>query len=333
MFFSSSGFYLFCRLSYVRQKAGFLKEEVNHAVVAVEETPAESIRSRGTDYVSGSTYNVEACKRDELLITCFRVPYDDVRHMLLGHNHMMLILRAFLTNAEWDLAANAEKDITFCDDKGRLSITAVAASANGRELAEVGMEGLDCEVLSWRMDVEEPSAASVISQALNKGHELALRTTELTAVAVLKGEIILQLSKNVGQRVAFQTVRDRVRAELDIAADDPDLPELFDFLISAGVGENSYVENLLGFGGCFVDSKKRQLRFSAFAVANKIFQQAPWTKIAVIKRACRNKPTNGFCPSPETAWGDFEWDHLQKFQELLRFLHGACKPWLDKLKP
>ena len=40
-------------------EAGFVKEEVNHAVVVVEETPAERIRSRGTDYVSGSTYNVE----------------------------------------------------------------------------------------------------------------------------------------------------------------------------------------------------------------------------------------------------------------------------------
>ncbi len=66
---------------------------------------------------------------------------------------------------------------------------------------------------------------------------MALRTTELTAVAVMKGEIIIQLSKDVGQRVVFQTVRDRVRAQLDIAADDPDLPELFDFMISVGVGK------------------------------------------------------------------------------------------------
>ena len=137
-------------------------------------------------------------------------------------------------------------------------------------------EGLDCEHLSWKMDVEEPDAASVISYALNRGHEMALHTTELTAVSVLKGEIIVQLSKNLGQRVAFQTVQERVRAQLDTAADDPDLPEVFDYLISAGVGKNSYIEDLLEFGGCFVDSKKRRLRFSAFAVANKIAPWAPW---------------------------------------------------------
>ena len=107
------------------------------------------------------------------------------------------------------------------------------------------------------MDIEEPTAASSISQALNKGHQLALRTTELTAVAVLTGEIIVQLSKDVGQRVAFQTVRDRVRHQLDDAADDADLPAVFDYLISAGVGYNSYVDDLLDFGSKFVDSPKK----------------------------------------------------------------------------
>ena len=38
-------------------EAGFVKEEVDHGVVVVEETPAEHIRSRGVDYVSGTKYN------------------------------------------------------------------------------------------------------------------------------------------------------------------------------------------------------------------------------------------------------------------------------------
>ena len=310
---------------------GFVKEEFSHCAVAVEETPTHMIRSRGTDYVSGSSYNAAACSKDELLVTCFRAPYDDVRHMLLGHNHMMLILRAFLSAAHWDLEPNKAKEMKFCDDQGRLSLTAVAASTNAKEMAEVLADGLDCEVLGWKMDVEEPTAASIISQALNKGHEVALRTTELTAVAILRGEIIAQLAFQ-GQCVAFKTVRDRVRAQLDAVADDPDLPEVFDYLISAGVGKNSYIEDLLEFGSCFVDSKKRQLRLSAFAVANKIPAKFPWTKIAVVKRAYRKKPINGFCPSPETAWGSFEEDSMQMLEELLRFLHVGCKP-LEKSKP
>ena len=129
------------------------------------------------------------------------------------------------------------------------------------------------EVLSWRMDIEEPTAASAISQALNKGHQLALRTTELTAVAVLRGAIILQ-SQNLGQRVVYQTVRERARQQLDDAADDPDLPAVFGYLISAGVGYNSYVDDRLDFGSKFVDSKKRRLRFIVFGAVGTICERA-----------------------------------------------------------
>lgn len=315
-------------------EVGFVKEEVNHLVIAVEETPPEHVRSRGDAFVCGSAFNAKCCSKDELLTTCFRTPYDSVTHMLLGHNHMMLILRAFLTNAHWNLPHNEKKDIKYCDAWGKLSPTAVAASQNGKELGEVLLtDGLSCEILAWRMDLEEPTAASLISQAMNKGHELALRTTELTAVAVLKGEIIVQMSKDAGQRVAFQTVRDRVRAQLDSAADDPDLPELFEFLISAGVGFNSYIDDLMDFGSTFVDSKKRQLRFAAFGVANKMCKHAIWTKIAVMKRAYRKPPVNGYCPSPESAWGTYKWDDLESLEDVLRFFHVTCEPQLRNIPP
>jgi hypothetical protein len=315
-------------------QAGFLKEEVSHVCIAVEEVPLEEF-IRGGSHVSlrASAYNAEQSGKDELLCTCFAEPYDEVRHPMLSHNHMMLILRAFLSRAKWDLPRCEEKGITFCDDDGRLSVTAVAASANGKELGEVLVEGIPSEVLSWKMDVEQPDAASIISQALNHPQQMAMRTSELTAVAVLKGEIIVQLGKDISQRVAFQTVRDRVRNQLANAADDPDLPEVFDFLISCGVGTNGYVEHLLEWTTTYVDSKKRQLRFVAFAVVNLMCAQGVWSKQAVIKRAYRQKPANGFCPSPEAAWGTFKWSHLSLLEEMLRFFHVSCKDLVDALPP
>ena len=74
-----------------------------------------------------------------------------------------------------------------CDAEGRICVAAVAESVNGKELAEVLNNGVDCEVLNCKMDVEEPTAASVISQAFKKGHDLALRKAEWTALSVLKG--------------------------------------------------------------------------------------------------------------------------------------------------
>ena len=89
----------------------------------------------------------------------------------------------------------------FCDSDGRLSLTAVAATRNGKELADVMTERLQAEVLFYKMDVEEPNAAAIISEALNHPAQMAMRTTELTAVAVLK-----EKSCDRG-RVGFQSAR------------------------------------------------------------------------------------------------------------------------------
>ena len=78
---------------------GFLRESVEHACVVVEEMPNDVARSRGEKYESGTTYNIKQSKKDEFLKSCFEVPYNDVRGLMLSHNHIMLVLRAFLTKA------------------------------------------------------------------------------------------------------------------------------------------------------------------------------------------------------------------------------------------
>ena len=170
---------------------GFLKESVEHCCVAVEEMPLEIARSRGEKHESGTAYNIRQSSKDEFLKSCFAAPCNDVRALLLSHNHMMIILRAFLAKELWNLPANERKGIVFCDAHGKLSISAVAEHPNMKQLAETLAEGIDIELLSCKMDIEEPSAASIISQSLNLEQEVALRTSELTAVAILSGEMII----------------------------------------------------------------------------------------------------------------------------------------------
>ena len=79
-------------------------------------------------------------------------------------------------------------------------------------------EGILCEVLSWKMDVEEAKAAIIISQAMNNPHHLAMQASGLTPVAALKGETIVQPSKDVSQYGVPETVRDRVLNALQQAA-------------------------------------------------------------------------------------------------------------------
>ena len=316
--------------------AGFLKEETQHACVAVEEVPLDSVMSAlGPQHgncapTSLASYNATQSAKDDILADCFKQPYDDVRHGLLSHNHMMLVMRAFLTGAKWNIPPSKDKGIVFCGEDGKLSLTAVAAHPNAQEMQELLTEGIPCEVLSWKMDVEEPDAADLISAALNSPHQMAMRTTELTAISVLKGEIIAQ--SKLSEEVAFQTVVERVRQRLQCAADDPDLPEVFDWLISTGVGNNGYIDQLLEWTGVFVDGRLRQLRFSAFAVINKMCENGVWTKMAVLKRAYRSNATNGFCPSPEKEWGDVKWAHLKSLEELLRFFHVTCKEFMQNIE-
>ena len=148
---------------------GFVKEELNHNLVAVEEPPIEEISLLGETYTSASAYNASECIKDELLASCFKSPYQTVQYTLLGHNHMMLVERAFVTQAKWDLQPNATKGITFCDVNGRLSITAVAASPNGKELAESIAEGLPCEILSWKWIKKNPTRQQSSATLLIKG--------------------------------------------------------------------------------------------------------------------------------------------------------------------
>ena len=105
--------------------------------------------------------------------------------------------------------------------------------------------------------------------------------------------------------------------ELDSAAEDPDLDQLFDFLISIGVGKNTYFDELADFQRIFVNSKLRQLRFGAFGVVNKLNAKFPRVKIAVIKRAYRKTPAGGWCPNPEGAWLAVSEQILQIAEDLL----------------
>ena len=133
-----------------------------------------------------------------------------------------------------------------------------AVAACDDDLDRVLKDGLEMEVLSWKMLVEEPTAASLISQALNKVQSMALRTSELTALNVLTGAVTLR-ERAVAGEVCFESVRERVRAELDMYVDLPGFIDLFEFVVNMGANGEEFIPTLLEFGAKFVDPKHRQL--------------------------------------------------------------------------
>ena len=179
-------------------KAGLIAEELDHRMTVVEEMPLSQMMQR-LDYQSSLDYNIAQCAYDALLHGLYGEPFNAVLHAMLAHNHAIMICRAFLTRAQWRLAAITELEITFCDEQGRLSIDLFTATAQGYQLKQILERGVLCEFLTWKMDVEEPEAAATISLAENEVNQVGMRTTEIEAIKHLKGQVIIAMSKDVSE--------------------------------------------------------------------------------------------------------------------------------------
>jgi len=138
----------------------------------------------------------------------------DTVHGTLAHGHLLLVLLGLQTGATWALPEDLKK---LLDQSGAIDFAAVAAYDPA--VAALCRDGLDMEVLSWKLYMDEPGGCSLISQALNKGSALALQTTELTALAVLTGAVTLAHESAVAEDMALETVKEKVRHELDVFVD------------------------------------------------------------------------------------------------------------------
>ncbi len=212
-------------------RTGFSQSEANHEGVVVEEVPfckrAEYIRSSGSQYESYADYNLRNCDHQHLA-KCFASALD-IMYATLSHSHLLLVLLSWSNGADWKL----EDEPTLrklLNANGAFSDAAVTAFDD--DLGRVLRNGLLMEVLSWKMMVEEPTAASLISQALTTGHHFALRTSELTAMSVLSGAVAFELGSAVADEVCFETVREKVRTELDMYVDMPGFIDLFEFVVN-----------------------------------------------------------------------------------------------------
>ena len=266
-------------------------ETVSKRALILEEEPYETYQ------VSNSSH----CDSAPQLRDCFS-RNSDVIYGTLSHSHLLLCLLAMKNGAKWEWPPDwGEVFEKGAQSGGTPDFAAVAAL--DPSLATLLRDGVRMEILSWKIYEEEPSACSLISQALNSGQQLALQTSELTALAVLTGSVTRELESAVAERVSFETVKAKVRHELDMYVDQAEFIDLFEFVVSMGAGKNSFIKLILEFGSMFVDQKQRQLRLCAFAEVNKMPLDTPRCKIAVLMRAYRMPPARTWCPTPEPAWG------------------------------
>ena len=201
---------------------GFNAEEANHEGVCVQELPANE---RPTGYDTSFERNVLQCMGTPLE-GCFSIDETIVAHGTLSHSHLLLTMLCWANGLKWKgIPQDENGDYTskwskVVDPDGCLRSDAVASLDPG--YAAVLKEGLMMEILSWKIQKEEPLACSKISQALNKGHQLGFKTHEMTAIRVLNGTIGMELEKQSANEVQFEMVKEKARAELGLWVHDPE---------------------------------------------------------------------------------------------------------------
>ena len=318
---------------------GFSSSEANHEGVCVEDVPSrerpadlpatDSPPAVAAGFEALSDYNRRNCIHP-YLAQCFDEK-SDVMYGTLSHSHLVLVLLSILNGANWRVADERQGWTRMLHPDG--SFNSVAVAAMDGELASLLQNGLYMEVLSWKIHQEEPTACSLISQSLNNAHQMALRTSELTAMAVLTGAVALELETAVADKVAFETVKEKVRGELDLYVDMPGFIDLFEFVVNMGASRNSFVPQLLEFGSKFVDANKRQLSLSTFNEVNKLPLAVPRVKIAMIMRAYRKPPNKTWCPAPESSWAERHIRSLERLEAILHYFQHTCKSAVAGMDP
>ena len=164
---------------------GFLIDQANTTPIVMRERPEQK---RTTDYETFLQYNIRKTSHDSLLAGAYQ-PTDHVSYANLAHCHLENVVRAVHRKLPWGHSMfPPQLGIRSCDSDGKLSIATLAAHPNFKELKEWMKVGFrSCKVVSARMDDEEPTAASAISAAQNKGQSVAMREHEWTALSTLNG--------------------------------------------------------------------------------------------------------------------------------------------------
>ena len=116
------------------------------------------------------------------------------------------------------------------DEHGNYSLGKLRV--HDEQWAQDCFRGLEWEILSWRMDVEEPEAALIISIALSKKNEVAMKTGHLEIWSTL----VALCKPSADGSVPFEPVRDKLIDLYGAAVDHPDFVHAFRLVIDAGGG-------------------------------------------------------------------------------------------------
>ena len=226
----------------------------------------------------------------------------------LSHGHLNCMMRNMLggqkgcecvstvvegTNIEKKECRCANKPIL--KENGRYSMELVRKyDGDWGSLCE---RGIVWEMLSHRMDVEEPEAALLISIALNKKNESAMKTSHTEIMNTLVG-LCKPSPDDLEGKVPFDPVREKMVELYGANVDHPDFFHAFRVVMDAGGHDSTHMTNLHDFTNVYVNPKLRKMRYEAYAVISDYPVEFPRLKNASLKWAWKQTPKRGWCELP-----------------------------------
>ena len=157
--------------------------------------------------------------------------------------------------------------------------------------------GITWEMLSHKMDEEEPDAAMVISVALNTKNEAAMKASHTEMMNTLVG-LCKPDPKGMEGEVPFAPVRDKMIEYYGSSVDHPDFLHAFRVVMDAGGHDSPHMQDLHEFTNVYVNPKLRKMRFEAYAVVSPYPIALPRLKNACLKWAWKQAPKRGWCELP-----------------------------------
>ena len=158
-------------------------------------------------------------------------------------------------------------------------------------------EGIAWEVLSYKMDLEDPEGAIVIAIALNRKNDASMKTSHTEIMNTLVG-LCKPSPDAMDGHVPFEPIRDKMIEYYGAAADDPHLINAFQVVMDAGGHDSPHMADLQDFTNVYVNPKLRKLWFEAYGVVSPYPVEFPKLKNASLKWAWKQTPKRGWCDLP-----------------------------------
>ena len=257
-----------CQLADDIVRLGFDRDEADAGGVCVEQKP-------GTFTIAA--FNLKACELD----LHHAVPKDEfICFGTLSHSHIHQVLK----NIRGGMKGTTK---SIMDQHGNYSLVMLRAA--DPTFALVIDTGLLWEVLSWKMDVEEPDACSIIQAAMNAKGALFMLQHEMQAFArlcCLASAIAEQklASTSVANSIV-EVARRQLRQTLPQYADDEGFLHMYRFVVDLGASNESCCQDLLEF-------------HQQFGIMNLLPLHMPHLRVAGIKHVYSCEPKflkHGFC--------------------------------------